>query len=60
MHSRLTGAKLWGRPEALGGLPPLMLCTKAAAHLVLVDPATQRTVEVDGWTSIEMKKRATL
>ncbi|CAK9025210.1 unnamed protein product [Durusdinium trenchii] len=46
MHSRLTGAKLWGRPEALGGLPPLMLCTKAAAHLVLVDPATQRTVEV--------------
>ena len=32
--------------QALGGLPPLMLCTKAAAHLVLLDPASMRSVEV--------------
>lgn len=32
--------------QALGGLPPLMLCTKAAAHLCLVDPASMRSLEV--------------
>jgi len=32
--------------QALGGLPPLMLCVKAASHLGLVDPASARCVEV--------------
>eukprot|EP00931_Biecheleriopsis_adriatica_P056456 TRINITY_DN3344_c0_g1_i1.p1 TRINITY_DN3344_c0_g1~~TRINITY_DN3344_c0_g1_i1.p1 ORF type:complete len:585 (+),score=154.59 TRINITY_DN3344_c0_g1_i1:231-1757(+) len=32
--------------QALGGLPPLMLCFKAASNIYLVDPATSRLVEV--------------
>ncbi|CAE7679712.1 NMD3 [Symbiodinium pilosum] len=32
--------------QALGGLPPLMLCTKASSHLSFVDPASSRVVEV--------------
>ncbi|CAJ1350962.1 unnamed protein product, partial [Effrenium voratum] len=32
--------------QALGGLPPLMLCTKAASQLCLLDPVSMRSVEV--------------
>lgn len=32
--------------QALGGLPPLMLCLKASSQLCLVDPASSRCVEV--------------
>mmetsp|Transcript_72468 Transcript_72468/g.172752 ORF Transcript_72468/g.172752 Transcript_72468/m.172752 type:complete len:532 (-) Transcript_72468:108-1703(-) len=32
--------------QALGGLPPVMLCTRAVSFVRLVDPATLRCVEV--------------
>eukprot|EP00928_Gymnodinium_smaydae_P016070 TRINITY_DN15993_c0_g4_i1.p1 TRINITY_DN15993_c0_g4~~TRINITY_DN15993_c0_g4_i1.p1 ORF type:complete len:508 (+),score=65.33 TRINITY_DN15993_c0_g4_i1:40-1524(+) len=32
--------------QSLGGLPPLMVCTKVASLISLVDPATSRYVEV--------------
>lgn len=32
--------------QALGGLPPLMLCTRANSSLTLVDPASLRAVEI--------------
>lgn len=32
--------------QALGGLPPVMLCTHAVSVIGLVDPATSRTVEI--------------
>eukprot|EP00929_Paragymnodinium_shiwhaense_P084398 TRINITY_DN45120_c0_g1_i1.p1 TRINITY_DN45120_c0_g1~~TRINITY_DN45120_c0_g1_i1.p1 ORF type:complete len:612 (-),score=144.86 TRINITY_DN45120_c0_g1_i1:118-1953(-) len=34
--------------QSLGGLPQLMLCSRTAASLTLVDPATSRTVEING------------
>merc|ERR1711957_720520 len=41
--------------QALGGLPPLMLCTRASSTLVLVDPASMRSVEI---SSAEYWKKA--
>eukprot|EP00439_Symbiodinium_sp_Y106_P075294 s1259_g14.t2 len=32
--------------QGLGGLPPLMLCSKASSQLCLIDPASSRCVEV--------------
>mmetsp|Transcript_36599 Transcript_36599/g.80159 ORF Transcript_36599/g.80159 Transcript_36599/m.80159 type:complete len:533 (+) Transcript_36599:77-1675(+) len=34
--------------QALGGLPPLMLCTRATSVIGLIDPVTMRSVEIPG------------